>query len=431
MRHLHVEQIGGVSGDMFLGMLIALGADPAGIEGALERLVGPRLRLDVERVSSHGFDAVRVRVLVDGHPADDPASSDGRHLTPEASHGPRHDHDHTAPHDHHPHRSHAEIARMIQGSSLEARVRERALAVFQRLAVAEGRVHGVSPDEVHFHEVGAWDSIADIVGSAWAIESLGVATLTSSPFVFGRGVITMAHGRWPVPAPAAVVLAEGSPARFVDLEGETVTPTGAAIVTALGLVTVDTPPIMLRMTGAGAGRRAWPDRPNILRGFLGETDEATFVANDQVAVLECVIDDMSPQVAARLVAVLLEAGAIDAWIAPVTMKKGRPGWSLTVLGQAGQEGLLAPILFRESTTIGVRTRRESRWTLPRRLVTVQTSGGAVQVKLSRLPGGGWRVTPEFDDCLRVARDSGRPLLEIQEESRLAARALAGPGTGPP
>lgn len=394
MSLLYLEQVGGVSGDMFLGALAGLGVDMAAMEEDLRRLGLPGLRLEVTPVERNGIPATRVRVLVEE------AASGG-----------------------HAHRACSDILEMIRGSGLPAPVVEKAAAVFDRLATVEGRVHGIPPETVQFHEVGAADSIADIVGSCWGLHRLGVTRLVSSPFLFGHGEVRMAHGAWPVPAPATLLLAEGHPVRFVDLAGETVTPTGAALIAVLAS-SIGTPgPMHLLRSAAGAGEREWPDRPNILRALLGAADESA-PAPGEVEILETAVDDLTPQVAARTVAALLEAGARDAVIVPAIMKKGRPGFQITVVAGPGDGERLAGLLFAESTTLGIRFRRESRWVLPRRTVRVGTPWGEVSVKLSTLPDGSVRVTPEYEECLSVGRTGGVPVQAVLDAARCAARDMS-------
>lgn len=266
---------------------------------------------------------------------------------------------------------------------------------------------------MHFHEVGAVDSIVDIVGVAFALEELGVEALYSSPFVFGRGTVAMAHGTWPVPAPATLRLTEGRPVEMTTLQGETVTPTGAALVVALADGIGEGIPFSLERTGTGAGSRDPDDRPNIVRALLGRREPG----RDVIEVLETTVDDLTPQRVARLAGLLLAAGALDVWTTPVIMKKGRPGHLLTVLAAEGAGDGFEALLFRESTTLGVRRRREGRRALPRRSGVVDTPWGEVAVKVADLPGGGTRVVPEFDICQRVSLDTGVPLEDIYDAAR--------------
>jgi uncharacterized protein (DUF111 family) len=249
-----------------------------------------------------------------------------------------------------------------------------------------------------------------------------VERVVSSPFLLGRGRVRMAHGTWPVPAPAVLALIEGYPSRVTDLEGETVTPTGAALVVTLAHAVGGEWPMTLTRTAQGAGSREWPDRPNVLRGFLGESDATTGV--EEVEVLETSIDDMTPEAAAWLANRLLESGVLDVITHSILMKKGRPGFHITVLTRPGEAHGAAMILFREATTLGVRYRRERRWVLERRVMTVTSEWGPVAVKVAEIPeGGGVRVSPEFEDCAAVARAHRIPLIQVMDRVRELARDL--------
>lgn len=459
MRTLHLQQVGGVSGDMLLGLLVDLGVDAAELEAVLSGLGAPGLRLEVERVETKGLPAVRVKVQIDGRPAEEapgPGAAHGHedhhqhghgrghgHAHEhgnEHSHGHEHHHEHGDKHSHghgpaHAHRHYTEVVRLLRAAPLPEAVRDDALRVFKRLGEAEAFVHGTSLEKVHFHEVGEWDSIADVVGVAWGLHRLGVEAMTSGPFVFGRGEIQMAHGRWPVPAPATVRLCEGFPSRFEDLVGETVTPTGAALLTTLAAFPAATPSGILVKAGAGAGRREWADRPNVVRGFLFDSaaasepvDALVPLVRDEVGIVEATIDDMTPQALAALAARLLEEGALDVTLHSLQMKKGRPGVDIRILTAAGHEDETARRLLALSTTLGVRIRREERLTLERRILTLATPDGPVAVKCARRPGGGWTAAPEFEDCQKISQRTGRPLHYVIDEVGDLARSALKSGT---
>jgi hypothetical protein len=377
------------------------------MEKALEGLgLGP-VKLDVETVQDHGLSATRVRV----RGGEDPTEGRGHGGDERAHSGP-------------PHRTLLEILRMIRESGLPPRVVQDSVDVFERLGRAEAEVHGIPIEHVHFHEVGAFDSIVDIVGTCWGLHHLDVTRLESSPFVMGHGEVAMAHGVWPVPAPATVRLVRGHPVRFVNLEGETVTPTGAALVTTLARSVGTELSMRLTKVACGAGTRQWPDRPNVLRAFLGE-DFSPELPEDTVEVLEAVIDDMTPQALARTQEALLESGALDVTVTPLLMKKGRPGFCLTVLAPLSEAGRLASRVFKESTTIGIRRRMERRWVLSRRVEEVVTTWGAVPVKVSKLPAQGLRVTPEFDSCAHLAKLHGVEVTRVVEEAKRLAEERLG------
>lgn len=415
MKILYLDQVGGVSGDMFLGTLVGLGVDPAAMERALATLGAGEIRLVASSVERGGFPATHVSVVT-GETA--PSSHDhAPEHSHEYSHASGHPHVHEHPHAH-AHRSFGDIVTLIEAAGLPEPVVRNAIAVFRRLGEAEASVHGTGLEDVHFHEVGALDSIADIVGTCWGLNELGIEAIASSPFLLGRGRVRMAHGTWPVPAPATLKLLEGQAVRLTDLDGETVTPTGAALLVTLAGSIGGEIPMTIRSTAAGAGSREWPDRPNVLRGYLGESAGGDLEV-DEVEVMEAAIDDMTPELLAHLTAALFEAGAIDVHVVPAAMKKGRMGQLVTVLASPGTERTLAECLFRESTTLGVRHRREKRWILQRYFLDVQTPWGTVSVKCARIPGGSVRGQPEFDDCARLAREAGVPLMDVMEAARKA------------
>lgn len=465
MSTLYLEQVGGVSGDMLLATLLDLGLDLAELDAAVRGLGLTEFRLERQAVTRHGYDATRVVVHLTAGEAPGVSVAPARGSTPpqghEHSHEPGqghahthahehphahehahehpHEHEHEHPHTHahahahehqhphaheHAHRRYRDIVALIEGSTLSESVRGRALAVFRRLGEAEAGVHRIPLEDVHFHEVGAVDSIVDIVGVCWGLERLGITRLCSSPFVLGRGRVTMAHGAWPVPAPATLRLLEGFACEFVDLAGETVTPTGAALLTTLADQVGGGLGLVPRRTGAGAGSRDWPDRPNILRGILG--DER--LAADRVEVLETAVDDATPQVVSALTRQLLEAGALDVWTTPIGMKKGRTGLLLTVLAVEGQGAGLAERIFLETPTLGIRHRVENRWILGRQRARVATPWGDVLVKIAHLPDGKRKQSGEFDDCLRVAREVGVPVAEILAAARVGT-PLSDPDPG--
>jgi uncharacterized protein (TIGR00299 family) protein len=277
------------------------------------------------------------------------------------------------------------------------------------------------------------DSIADVVGAVWSIHHLGVDRVSSGPFVLGRGEVAMAHGRWPVPAPATLRLIEGLPVRFVDLTGETVTPTGAAVLATLAEMVVELPVMTLERTSAGAGGREWPDRPNILRAFLGTADPPVSVPEadtETIAVIGTQIDDMTPQGVADLVERLLAAGALDVTVTPILMKKGRPGFELSVYARPEEVGGMAGLLLTFGSTLGVRARTEERFVLRRRLITVDTPWGPVRIKVTRRPDGSIEGHPEFDDCQKISHQVHKPLHYVVEEARRVAKKVLSEGADP-
>ena len=315
-----------------------------------------------------------------------------------------------------PHRHLRHIREILEGGALPAPVAERALAVFTRLAEAEAKVHGEPPEKVHFHEVGAADALVDIVGACLGFHRLGVEAIYSSPLAVGSGTVTAAHGVLPVPAPATALLLAGAPIDLAPLAGERTTPTGAALVVTLARSFDPPPPFRLLAQGIGAGGRNPEDRPNVLRILLGET----LGAPDRriVAVVETTLDDASPQVIAHVSQRLLEAGARDAFVTPVQMKKGRPGVTVTALCDPALVDAIADLLFRETPTIGLRVRHEERRELAREEAIVRLPEGEVRLKVVTLPDGTRRARPEYESLAALARGTGASL------EALAARALA-------
>ncbi len=376
---LVLEPIGGLAGDMFLAGALDLGVDRAALEAALATLGVPGWRLEVTRRSVSGIAATHVDVVVDGAP---PGS---RRL--------------------------GEILGLIERSGLSPRARAAAAALFERIGQAEAKVHGTSLEEVHFHEVGAVDSIVDVCGAAVALELLGWPRLLAAPPELGRGLVRTAHGPMPVPPPAVLELLAGKPVRPGGPPGEAVTPTGAAILAELAEVGPLPPFVPLRV-GYGAGTVRWPDRPNVVR--LTQAEPADLSAPDPGALyqVETNLDDASGQLVARAIEVLLEVGALDAWAAPLTMKKGRPGLLLGALCDGARRDAVARALLTETTTLGVRWHRVERQVLARELQEVETPWGGVRVKVARLDGREAGAHPEYEDCLARARAAGVPVKDV-------------------
>jgi len=314
-----------------------------------------------------------------------------------------------------------QVRERVMAADVPEKAKARAMSAFERLAQAEAKVHGTTVDKIHFHEVGAVDALIDFVGTCWGLESLGVEEVYASPLPLGRGRVQTEHGVLPVPAPATAELLRGVPVEMPDVQAELVTPTGAALLTTLVRRWGWAPSFRMRAQGVGAGGRDLAEQPNVLRLFVGDTAEGAEPAlgRRMVMVLETALDDASPQVIATLVPGLLAAGARDAFLTAIQMKKGRPGILVTCLCDPGQEDALAGLLFRESPTLGVRVRREERTELARRAVEIDTPHGRVAAKEAVLPDGTRRLMPEYESLTALAEKTGIPLLELSR-SVLAA-----------
>jgi uncharacterized protein (TIGR00299 family) protein len=388
-RIVYVDCASGASGDMVLGAVVDLGLPIDRLREELAKLPFGGWRLEARRVSRSGLAATKVDVVVeDAKPAH-------RHL--------RH------------------ILELLDGSSLEASVKERTAGLFRRLAEAEAAVHGTDPEKVHFHEVGAIDSIVDIVGGVFALGWLGASRFVSSPLNVGSGTVTMSHGTFPVPPPATAKLVAGVPV-YGEGEGELLTPTGALLVTAHATEYGSLPPMRIEATGHGAGGRETKGRPNVLRLIVGE--EAALPAGDRVLVLETEVDDTAPQLLGPLLERLIAAGALDAFFTPVQMKKGRPGVLVTVIAEPGRREAIEELLFRETTTLGVRRQEWDRTVLERETAAVETAYGPIRVKIGRRAGVVYNAWPEFDDCQRAAGEEGVPVKEVLAAALAAWRATA-------
>lgn len=379
--HAHFDPISGASGDMILGALLDAGAPLAEIERLLSTLPLPEFRITAREVRTKGFRATKLEIHV-------PEEKVHRHLS--------------------------DIERMTAQAQLSPRVKRDVLRVFGRLAEAEGAVHGVSPEKVHFHEVGALDSILDVVGSVLALDLLGVQHITFSTLHDGFGSVRTAHGEVPVPVPAVLELTRGLPIARVPVETELLTPTGAAILTTLGTAT-NTPALVVQRVGTSTGTKEFPGRANVLRVSLGHAFQAGGERpwkSDEVVVLETNLDDMTPEVLGDVLERAPQHGALDAFVVPCLMKKGRMGHLLTLLVREVDQARAVEFLLRETSTFGVRTTRASRSILDRESRELSTPWGTLRIKLGQLPGGRMRTTPEFESCREISRNTGIPLLEV-------------------
>jgi len=401
VKLLFIDAFSGISGDMAVGALIALGVPIDFLREELRRLDLRGYEITVQDKEVHGIVATKFDVRLEPHHPHDP---------PHGSHHSGHDH-----------RAYREIRALIEGSTLSAAVRERALEIFAVLARAEGKVHGVRADDVTFHEVGAVDSIVDIVATAIGLHWLGVEAIYVSALPLGSGIIPSQHGPIPVPAPATAELLRHFVTRLGDGAGEMVTPTGAAIVAALASPD-PAPPLRIVAAGYGAGTRSLADRPNVVRFLLAEAAGDTEA--QELLILETNIDDLNPELYEHVMERLFEAGARDVVLIPVHMKKNRPGIVLQVLCGAREQAALADIVLSETSAIGLRQHRVQRTVLPREIVEVTTPYGSVRVKVAPTPDGHRNLAPEYDDCKRLARACGVPL-KLVYQAAIAAMHAAG------
>jgi len=397
VKVLYFDCFSGASGDMIVGALIDAGVSIDELRAALGSLSIDKDAVWTDRVQRAGVEATKFQVR-----GEDPG-------------GHHHHHAHdggvaTAAHAH-AHRTLQEIYALIDGSRLSATGRDRAKALFARLGDVEGSIHGSPPDKVHLHEVGSLDSIVDIVSTVHAMELIGADRVVASPLNVGSGTIRSAHGLFPVPAPATTRLLEGVPIYSGTQRAEMVTPTGALLITSYASEFGGIPPMKIAKIGYGAGARSFEDTPNVLRVLIGEADAAA--PSHTVVVIEAEIDDMNPQIFGVVMDKLLASGALDVFYTPIQMKKNRPGTLLSVIAPPPVREQLTSVIFRETTTIGVRYREMTRECLDRETHTVTTPFGDVRFKIARRGGQVLNASPEFDDCVRLAEASGRSVKEVQ------------------
>jgi hypothetical protein len=391
--HLHFDCPAGVAGDMVLGALLDAGVPEDAVRAALARLPIGGWELTVAKTMRGALAGTDVQVKV----------------APHGAHGDGHEHDHGHGHVHGAHRHYGDIRALVHAAT-DGRTRELALAIFDLIAVAEAKLHAVPIADVAFHEVGAVDSIIDIVGSAAALAWLEPVQVSASPLSLGHGTVATAHGLLPVPAPATLEIcrAAGVPTCDGGAPFELTTPTGAAILAAIVGAWGPMPPLRARAIGWGAGDRDLPDRPNLLRVVLGEPTDA----GETVVELHANLDDMNPELCEHVAERLFAAGAVDVWWAPVVMKKSRPAFILGAIAPAARRDDVAAVILRETTTLGVRFAEVSRQTLARRVEEVDTQWGKVTVKLGLHAGEVVNVAPEYESCRARAREHDVPLKEV-------------------
>ena len=403
MRVLYVDAFAGISGDMTVGALLALGLDFERLRGELAALALDGYALRAAPRMVNGITATKFDVdLGDDH-----------------HHGHVHVHDHSTGHHDHGHRAFADIRAMIAGSRLAPRVKETALAIFTRLAEAESTVHGMPLERVTFHEVGAIDSIVDIVGTAIGLVALDVERVYVSTLPLGSGLVRSQHGVIPIPGPATAELLRGFPTRVGDGDSELVTPTGAAIVAALARPGEPVPALRIEAVGYGAGTRTLADRPNLLRLLLGQVDTAAGV--DELIEIAATIDDANPELYAHALEAAFAAGARDVWLVPAMMKKQRPGVVLHALAEPAARDAVAGAILRETTAIGLRFHAVQRVVLPRESITVETAYGPLRGKIAVAPDGTRNLAPEYEDCRRAAAEH-RVALKLVYQAAIAAAA---------
>jgi uncharacterized protein (TIGR00299 family) protein len=398
MAIIYIDAFSGASGDMLLGALLGAGLPEEALRDALGRLPVTGYDLLVRRENRLGLAATRAEVRL-------------------AEHGHSHAHNHGG--NAHGRRL-SDIEAILGAATLPGRAAERAAAVFRRLAEAEAKVHGTTPQEVHFHEVGAVDAIVDIVGVCSGLALLGVERLVSSPLPMGSGYVDSAHGRLPVPAPAVVELMRGFPTRASDETGELTTPTGAAILTTLAESFGPQPAMIVEAAGYGAGARQGDRTPNVLRAVLGRPCETSDDATaDSIWQIEANIDDASGETVGAAAKALFAAGALDVWLAPVTMKKGRPATILGCLADDASAAAVEEAIFRQTPTFGIRRWRVERSKLQRSHVPVETPFGPVRIKVGRRGGRIVTAAPEYEDCLGLAETRGAAFRDVYESARAA------------
>ncbi len=422
MRIGYIECFSGISGDMLLGALVDAGVPFACLEETAAAL-NVDARLSLHKVSRGGLAATKVDVITPDTPASEPEHT--HHDPPGHEHsGHAHSGHHHAPHTHAPHRSLSAILAILRAAPLTETVKQRSIRAFQMLGAAEAAIHSMPIEEVHFHEVGAVDTIVDIVCAAAGAEALGVTRWLASPLNVGSGTVNCQHGMLPVPAPATLALLGDAPVYAAGEPMERVTPTGAVLLRMLDVQYAPLPLMRIVQTGYGAGGRQTAGQPNLLRLLVGEDEAAQTAASEPIAVIETVIDDCNPQLLSYVSELLLAAGAWDVVRAPVQMKKGRAGVQMTVLCRPDLLPLLRDLVLRETTTIGLRWRLENKVALAREFVEVGTNWGKVRIKIARWPNGQIaNAAPEYEDCRQLASAHSVPLKQVMEEAMRAYAAV--------
>ncbi len=375
MKIAYADCFSGISGDMFLGALLHAGLDINHLQTPLKTLDIGSFELQCSDHADHSIEAYSVKVETQ------PCSL--RHLP--------------------------SIIKIIKSGSLPDSVMEKSIAVFDTIAIAEAKVHGIAKEKVHFHEIGAIDTIVDVVGTVLGLYLLGIEKLACSPLPMGRGFVNCDHGRLPLPGPAVCEILQDFPVYGINIEKELVTPTGAALLKTLATDYGPMPSMTISATGYGAGTHTLPDRPNLFRLFIGESREVDEA--QEVEIIETHLDDWSPETFPYICDLLLSKGALDVSISAIHMKKGRPGFRLQVISPPSHGVLLKQTILSETTAIGLRFRRESRYTLPRDSIEVSTPWGKIQAKKVQTPKG-VIIYPEYEECCKIAKEFGVPIQRV-------------------
>ena len=388
MKILYFDCFSGVSGNMILGAMVDAGIDIKALKKELKKLDLHGYSLKVSKVKRKGIKGTKVDVIVDKK----------KHL-------------------HHTH--YKDIKRLIERSKLPEKIKEDSLSIFKNIAEAEAKIHRTSVDNVHFHEVGAVDSIVDVVGASICISLLNSDTILSSPINTGKGMVKTEHGLLPVPAPATTEMLKGFPSYSSDIEFELATPTGVGIITAMAKASNTIPVMKTNVIGYGAGSKDFSDSPNLLRIMIGEGYSPS--EQDSITVIESNIDDMNPQFYDHIMNRIFDAGALDVFLTPIIMKKNRPAVKITLLSENDNVNKLADILLKETTSFGLRMYKTERIKLEKEIKTVKTEYGSTKVKIGKKNGKIINIAPEYEDCKRIANERGISIREVYEKVKSATR----------
>jgi uncharacterized protein (TIGR00299 family) protein len=398
MRTLYFDCFAGVSGNMILGGLLALGVDRDELVRGLRALAPNDFELSIESVNRSGISATHVKVSV-------PDEKRHRHLS--------------------------DIEKIISNADLSEAVQRRAIAIFRRLAEAEAKVHGIGVEKVHFHEVGALDAIVDIVGASVGFEMLGIERFICSKVHVGSGFVEIAHGKYPIPPPAVAELLEGIPFYSTEITGELATPTGVAIISTVSDSFGVMPEMIVERTGYGAGTREYEKFPNVLRMMIGETAGASTAKSgaQELIMLETNIDDLSPQILGYVMERAFELGALDCWFTPIQMKKNRPAAMLSVLCEPGSKTVLTDLIYTETSTLGIRVKPVERECIEREIITVETVYGLIDIKIGTIDGRVVNAMPEYDHVRIAALQNGIPFKNVREAALAALGAVRARSAG--